>query len=81
MHQHGSKYCTHRTSPPDPGVGSKCQIPLFQNMVMLHVQIKGTDECKQIFCPYTHPRPQGGIKGQNIFFLKLVIKRKEVKTN
>ena len=31
--------------------------------------------CKHIFCPYTHPRttPAVGLKGQNIFLLKIVM--------
>ena len=55
---------THST----PGIGSKGEnIFLLQNMVMLHIKLKGmkhVTKCKQIFCPYTISRS----KGQNIFF-------------
>ena len=49
--------------PLDPrGWGQKVKIQLFQNMVMLHIKLKGitnTATCKHIFCPYTHPRSLG----------------------
>ena len=37
-------------------------VNLFQNMVMLHIILRGITNaatCKYIFCPYTHPRPLG----------------------
>ena len=43
MQQHGSKYfmCTS-PSPQDPRVwGPKVKIQLFQNMIMLHIKLKG----------------------------------------
>ena len=61
--------------PSDPrpwtlGVDQKVKIQHFQNMVMLHIKLKGMSNaatCKRIFCPYTHPRPVGW--GQrSIFF-------------
>ena len=62
---------------PRPRVwGRKVKIQLFQNMVMLHIKLNGhvnASTCKHIFCPYTHPRPWGGVKGQNNFFLKVVM--------
>ena len=45
MQQHGSKYFAHRPpTPPKPwplGWGQKVKIQLFQNMVMLHIELKG----------------------------------------
>ena len=65
--------------PPTLGVGStaqnsffseprdqKVKIQLFQNMVMLHINLKGMEHrapCNHIFSPYTHPQPVGWIKG------------------
>ena len=40
-------------------------------MVTLHIKLKGMTSattCKHIFCPHTHPRPLGGVKGKNMFF-------------
>ena len=39
MEQHGSKYVAHR--PHDPGGGVKIKIKHFQNMVKLHIKLKG----------------------------------------
>ena len=39
MQQHGSK--TLSTDRPDPGVVQELKIQLFQNMVMLHIKLKG----------------------------------------
>ena len=48
---------------PDPfGWGQKVKIQLFQNMVMLHIKLKGVTNaatCKYIFCPNTHPSSLG----------------------
>ena len=60
---------------PDPGDGVK--IPLFQNMVMLHIKLKGIRNaatCKHKFCLYTHLRPLGwGQRSKHFFFLKVVM--------
>ena len=57
MQQHGSKKFACRPPYPDPkGSGRKVKIQLFQNMVMLHIKLKGMTNaatCKHIFCPYT----------------------------
>ena len=72
MQQYGSKYFARRPPSPDPGVwGQKVKIQLFQNMVMLHIKLKGMTNaatCKHI---YTQPDPWGGVKGQT--FLKVVM--------
>ena len=50
VQQHGSKYFTRRL----PILGGGVKIPLFQNMVMLHITLKGMANavpCKQMFCP------------------------------
>ena len=70
MHQHGTKYFAKRSPPWTLGCGQKVKIQLYQNMVMLHIKLKGMTNAatrRHIFCPYTHPRPLGGVKGQNIF--------------
>ena len=63
--------------PHDPrggGGGGRCQkvkLQLFQNMVMLHIKLKGITNaarCKHIFCPYTHPRPLGRGQRSKHFF-------------
>ena len=44
----------------DLGVGSKGQTELFQNMVMLHIKLKGITGAAtwyQILCPHTPPPP------------------------
>ena len=47
---------------------------LFQNMVMLHIKLKGM-KCMtkyvQIFCPYTHLTPGVGSEGQNSLMMYL----------
>ena len=46
------------------------RIIFFQNMVMLHIIIKGMTNaatCKHIFCSYTHSRPLGWGQRSNIF--------------
>ena len=40
MQQHDSKYFACRLPPPQ-GWGQKVKIQLFQNMVMLHIKLKG----------------------------------------
>ena len=55
------------------GWGQTVEIQLFQNMVMLHIKLKGMKNAviyNHIFCPYTPWIP--GI-GSNIFFLKVVM--------
>ena len=42
--------------------GSKVEISFSLKMVMLHIKLKRMElliSCRQIFCPYTHPRPLG----------------------
>ena len=44
MQQNGSKYFARRHPPPPPrpwGWDQKVKIQLFQNMVMLHIKLKG----------------------------------------
>ena len=44
------------------GVGSKVKTFFFLKVVMLHIKFKGMEHrtpCKNIFCPYTQPRPLG----------------------
>ena len=44
MQQHGSKYYARRTPLPHPrrrGWDQKVEIELFQNVVMLHIKLKG----------------------------------------
>ena len=51
------------------------KIQLFQNMVMLHIKLKGMTKiatCKHIFCPYIHPRPLRWDQRSKHFFLKVV---------
>ena len=55
------------------------KIKLFQNMVMLHIKIKGDDECSNIqahnlslHTPSTPGWGQRSKLGQNIFLLKVV---------
>ena len=41
MQQYGNKYFARSPAPPlDPG-GQKIEIQLFQNMIMLHIKLKG----------------------------------------
>ena len=38
---------------------------------MLHIKLKETEhrpQCKNIFCPYTNPRPRGVVKMSKHFF-------------
>ena len=62
---------------PDPfGWGQKVKIQLFQNMVMLHIRLKGMTNaatCKYIFCPNTHPSSLGWGQRSKHFFLKVVM--------
>ena len=54
-----------------PGVESKSQNIFFLKVVMLYMKLKGLEHvapCKHIFCPYTHPRPRGGVKRLKHFF-------------
>ena len=53
---------------PQPwGRGQKVKTQFFQNMVMLHIKVKG------MLCLYAYPRPLVEVKGQNNFFLKVVM--------
>ena len=57
-------------TPSAPGVGSKVKSFLLK-VVMLHSKLMGLEHialCKHILCPYTHPNPWVGPKGQSIFF-------------
>ena len=75
MHQHCSKYLPIDPLPGPCGGGHKVKIQLFQNVVMLRINLKGMTNaatCKP-YSVLTHTLdPWGGIKGQNIFFLKVV---------
>ena len=69
MHQHGSHHVTHRTPPKPFGWGQRVKIHIFQNMVMLHIELMGMANaatCKRIFYPHMHSLPLGGDKSQNI---------------
>ena len=64
--------------PPNDPRGQKVRFNFFQNMVMLHIKLKGITNAAtwyQIFCPQT-PDPGGGVKIQNfqnmvMLFIKL----------
>ena len=46
------------------GWGQKVETYIFLKVVMLHIKLNGmnhTISCKQIFCPYQHTRPLGGV--------------------
>ena len=71
MQQHHSTYFAHRPPPRTLGVGSKGEIQILQNMVMLHNNLNGVKNaatCKQIFClpdPHQPPiDPAAGVKIQ-----------------
>ena len=55
-------------TPLTPVVGSKRSF--FLKVIMLNVKLrmKQRTHCKHIFCPFVHPQPKIGSKGQNIFF-------------
>ena len=64
-----------------PWVGSKCQNNVFLKVVMLHTKLTGMKhrtQCKQIICPFTHPRPWMRSK-QETFFLKVVMLHTKLK--
>ena len=72
--QHGSKYYAHRPPipppPPDPG-GQKVKIQLFQNMVILHIELKAImNACSNMIAnilpaaPLPPLPPTLGLKGQ-----------------
>ena len=76
MTMHAASWYQIFCTSPDTRAGQKVKIQLFQKMVMLHIKLNGMTNaatCKHIFCPYTYSRPLGGIKGQNIFILKVVM--------
>ena len=59
MQQHSSKYFA--PPPPDPE-GHKVKIQLLQNMVMLHIKLKGIRNAapwRQILCPQPPTGPWG----------------------
>ena len=69
MQQYGSKYFACRPPSPDRGGwGQKVKIQLFQNMVMLHIKLKGMTNAATYKHIYTQHDPWGGVKGQNNFF-------------
>ena len=60
MQQHGSKYFAHR-HPQSWGWGQYVKIQLFQNMVMLQINLKGIKKCSSkvanILPGDTYPHP------------------------
>ena len=59
MQHHGSKYLP--SDPPTPLTRSIGQSQLFQNMVMLHIKLKGIMDAAtwyHIFCSQTPPHPR-----------------------
>ena len=50
------------------GVGSKGQNSTFSEHCHVAYQIKGKDECRHIFCPYTHLDP--GVRSKVKLFSK-----------
>ena len=78
MQQLGSKYLARRPPPPPDPRGQKVNIQLFQNMVMLHIKLKGMEHralCKHIFSPYTHTLNLWvGLKGKELNVVVLHIK-------
>ena len=76
MQQHGSNYFACRPPSPSPhllaqGLGQKVKIQLFQNMVMLHIKLKGMTNaaiCKSIFIDTLNAL--GEVKGQKHFFFE-----------
>ena len=88
MKQHGSKYFSHSPPIPPTlwgqifafpltlGRGQKVKIQLSQNMVMLHIKLNGIANAAtcNTYSLLTHTRdPWGGVKGQTIFTLKVVM--------
>ena len=62
MQHHGSIYFFNNGPLEPVGWCLKVKNPLFHHMVMLNIKLKGMANaavCKQIFCPYKHPRPPG----------------------
>ena len=62
--------------PPNLGMGPIGQKSNFQNMVILHISLKGvtnaaTRKCE--LCPFTYPQPLGRGQKSKYFFLKVVI--------
>ena len=63
-------------TPLAPGWGQKVKTCccFFLKEAMLHIKLKVMEHrapCKHIVCPYTHPRPLGGIKRSKHFFSKV----------
>ena len=60
-----------------PGWGQNVKPFVFLKVVMLNFKLKGMERRaprKQIFCPYSHPRPLGwGQKVKYFSFLKVVM--------
>ena len=82
MLQHGSKYFARRPSHDPRRWGQKVKIQLFQNMVMLHIRLKGISTCSNMIenilpkIPSTPPDPGDGSIGQiqlfqNMFMLHI----------
>ena len=68
MQRHVSKHFTPR--PPLPRTwGKKVKIQLFQNIVMLHIKLKGIKTAatwQQIFCSQTTTDHGGGVKNSTL---------------
>ena len=70
-----SKYFAHRP-PPNPR-GQKVKIQLFQNNVILHIEIKGIRKCSNMVAnvlPADPPDPGVGLKGSKFHYQNMVIK-------
>ena len=48
MQHHGSKYFARRPPPLTLGWSQKVKIHFFQNMVMLHIKLKGITKCSNM---------------------------------
>ena len=76
MQQHGSKYFARRTPSRPWGWGQLLIIQLFQNMVMLHVKLKGIRKYSNMAVnilpadPLTPSTLGDGIKRSNFNFFR-----------
>ena len=59
---------TEEPLPLTMGWGQKVIINFSEHGPVAFQEITDAAPCKHIFCPYTHPRPKRGVKGQNIYF-------------
>ena len=69
MQQHANTYSV-LTHTLDPWGGIKGKNSFFLD-VMLYIKLKHMEHrapCKYIFCPYTNPQPQIGVKKVKTFF-------------